>query len=346
LGSLLYWILAILTFSLVVIVHELGHFGAARLTGTGVMEFAIGFGPKLWARKAKSGVLYSLRALPFGGYCRFVSEDEPGCEDREDSYYRQAVWRRALISVAGPLMNVLMAVALIFLIYCAVGLPGVEPVIGGLMPGLPAEQAGFQAGDRIVSVNGVAVETAAEVSQGITAAGDTDIAFGIRRGAEEITLRAQPRWVEAEGRGMIGIEYKIVRFRLGLWESFKNSWIVTGNMATEIFRVLRNLIFKGEGIGELSGPIGTVVIIKEQTQQGGLLNYMQLAAIISVNLGLFNMLPVPGLDGSKLIFLAIEKVRGKRMNPNKEGAVLLIGFALMVCLMALAMYQDIVRLLT
>ena len=343
----IYWILAIVMFGVIIIVHELGHFWAARLTGTGVVEFAVGFGPKIWSwTSKKTGVLYSVRVLPLGGYCRFVSEDDPGAEDREDAYFRQAIWKRALISIGGPLLNVLTAVLLVFLICAVVGLPiGREPVIDNVWPGLPAHEAGFLPGDRIVSVNGMDIETTQDVSDAIALGKDEAILFILSRSGGEVMLSVTPVWVETEGRAMIGIEYRPVSVRLGLLDSIKSAFRVTGNMATEIFRLLRDLIFKGEGVEDLSGPIGTVVVIKEETQKGGLYNYLQLAAVISVNLGLFNMLPVPGLDGSKLIFLAIEKIRGERMDPHKEGTVLLVGLAIMVGVMVLAMYQDIVRLL-
>lgn len=344
----MYWILAIVLFGVIIMLHELGHFLAAHLTGVGVMEFAVGFGPKLWSKKAKSGTTYSLRALPLGGYCRFIADDEDGVEDREDAFSRQKIWKRVLIAIGGPLMNLLTAVLLLFLLYFAIGIPmGYEPTVGALMPGYPAEAAGFQVGDRIVSVNGAPVASSAEAAQAIANAGDADIAFGIERGAERLTLTVRPRWVESEGRAMIGIEYRIspIAMRLGPWQSLRNAAVLTGDLSKMIFSVLRDLIFKGQGVEDLSGPIGTVVAIKEQTQAGGLFNYVYLAAMISVNLGLFNMLPVPGLDGSKLIFLLLEKIRGKRLDPNKEGFVLLVGFALMVGVMVLAMYQDIARLL-
>ncbi len=347
--NLTYWILAILMLGIVILLHELGHFWGARLTGVSVMEFAVGFGPKLWSRKAKSGVTYTVRALPLGGYCRFVADDEDDEPDRPDAYYKQKIWKRAFISIAGPLMNYITAIVLLFLIFFAIGLPiDAEPVVGALIPGLPAETAGFAAGDRIVSINGIPVGTASEASDAIAKAPEGDIAFGLLRGGETIVANVMPAWVESEGRSMIGIEYdqsRTVYRRFGAGVSVKSSFSTIGNMSVMIIDVLRDLLFKGEGVEDLSGPIGTVVAIKEQTQAGGLYSYLNLAAMISVNLGLFNLLPIPGLDGSKLIFLLIEKVRGKRLDPHKEGTVLLIGFALLVGVMALAMYQDIARLL-
>lgn len=352
--SLIYWVLAILMFGILVMLHEFGHFIAARLTGVTVLEFAVGFGPKLLSRKAKSGVRYSLRLLPFGGYCRFVGEeDEPeeGMEGpRADTYASEKIWKRALISLFGPLMNVLTALVLLFLLYFAIGLPiGPEPVIGSLMEGLPAEQAGFEVGDRIVAINGVDIESTEQASALISQAGDRDIEFIMERDGEAVILTVRPAWMEEEDppRYMIGIEYQMgaAPVRFDFITSARNAVIMTGDMSKMIVEVLRDLIFKGEGMEDLSGPVGTVTIIKEQTQSGGLFNYVYLASVISVNLGLFNLLPIPGLDGSKLIFLAYEKIRGKPLDPGKEGVVTLVGFALLMGLMLMALYQDIMRLL-
>lgn len=343
--NLLYWLLAILMFGVLVMLHELGHFLAARATGVPVAEFAIGFGPKLFSRTGKkNGVIFSLRALPFGGYCRFYADDENGDADNPGAYSRQKIWKRALISVGGPLFNMLVAVLALFLLFSAVGLWASTPVVGGLIDGLPAKEAGFEIGDRIVSVNGREVQTSADASQFITDAGESEIQFVLERNGEEIALSLTPRWSETDQRLMIGIQYKVVPYRFPIGQSLQYSLETTGEMSGSIVTFLHNLIFKGEGVDELAGPIGTVTVVKEQTQSGGVRSYLQLAALISVNLGIFNMLPIPGLDGSKLIFLLVEKIRGKRIPPEKESIVVLIGFGLLLLLMALVMYQDIVRL--
>ena len=343
--NLLYWLLAIVMFGVLVMLHELGHFLAARATGVPVAEFAIGFGPKLFSRTGKkNGVIFSLRALPFGGYCRFYADNESGDENNPGAFSRQKIWKRALISVGGPLFNMLVAVLALFILFSAFGLWASTPVVDGLIDGLPAKEAGFEIGDRIVSVNGSEVQTSADASQLITDAGESEIEFVLERGGKEIALSLTPRWSEADQRLMIGIQYKVVPHRFPIGQSLQYSLETTGEMSGTIVTFLRNLIFKGEGVDELAGPIGTVTVVKEQTQSGGVRSYLQLAALISVNLGVFNMLPIPGLDGSKLIFLLVEKIRGRRIPPEKESIVVLIGFGLLLLLMALVMYQDIVRL--
>ncbi|MDR0929884.1 MAG: site-2 protease family protein [Oscillospiraceae bacterium] len=345
-SSLLYWVLAVLMFGVIIMLHELGHFWAARATGVGVMEFAVGMGPKIWSRKAKSGVVYSLRALPLGGFCRFVGEEEDGQADRPDAFVRQKVWKRALISVAGPLTNIITAFLMLMLLFWAVGLPiGAIPEVGGLLDGLPAESAGIQVGDKLTGINGQAITTVEEASQLILTADGGEIALSLERDGEPVTIRVTPQWVEEEQRAMIGIEYvqgAPVRFPLG--ESLGYAVSTTGEMSVTIVRLLGELVFKGEGMEDLTGPIGTVALIRDQTEQGGIYSYLNLAALISINLAVFNLIPIPGLDGSKLIFLALEKIRGKRLNPQKEGLVTLIGLALMMGVMFFAIYQDIMRL--
>lgn len=356
--NLWYWILAILMLGILVMLHEFGHFIAARITGVTVVEFAVGFGPKLLSRVARSGIRYSVRALPFGGYCRFLGEGEEAAEGEEAElagppvkrFGQEKIWKRAVISFAGPLMNVLTAIVLLFLLYFAIGIPiGTEPVVGGFVPDLPAESAGFEIGDRLVRINGVEIETTEQASQIIAGAGDQDIVFDLDRDGEAIQITVRPQWTEEEdsARYMIGIQYQMGTRKItyGFFDSVRGAFATTGQMSRLIIDVLGDLILRQEGMDELAGPIGTVTLIKEQTQSGGLFDYAYLASVISVNLALFNLLPIPGLDGSRLLFLLIEKIRGKPLDPNKEGIITLIGFALLVGLMILALYQDIVRLI-
>ena len=334
-----------------IIVHELGHFWAARLTGIGVLEFAVGIGPKLWSKTSKSGVKYSLRALPLGGFCRFVSEEDSDSVDRPDAYYKQAVWKRALVSVGGPLMNLLTAFIAVFIMLAAFGVPSsiqAEPVVYSVDPALPAMIAGFAPGDRIVGVNGSGVNSIEEISAAVSETGGAEIAFDIERDGRRIELRATPRWVESESRYMIGITYRqsVVYTRYGFFPAISQSVLTTGRMSRMLVDAFLSIIRGKEDLSNLSGPIGTVVAIKEQTQEFGAYGYLNFASFLSVNLAIFNLLPVPGLDGSKLVFLLIERIRGKRIDPNKEGFVLLLGFGLLLIVMALVIYQDIARLLS
>lgn len=337
-ANLLYWLLAILLLGVVVTLHELGHFLAARATGIRVAEFAVGFGSKLLSRTTKSGMIVSLRVLPLGGYCRFVDGDVP------EALAKQKVWKRAVMAVSGPLMNILTAILLLVVLFAGVGLLSATTTIGEVMPGLPAEAAGVMAGDRIVAVNGIEVLSANETSQAILNAAQSEIILGVERGGVRLDLPLTPTWVEAEGRSMIGIAYATEPFRVPLGESFRYSLETTGEWATLLVRVFGEM-FTGRGFENIAGPIGTISTIKTETESGGLRAYLQLAAFISVNLGVFNLLPVPVLDGGKLVFCAVEAIRRKPASQKLEIGLNLAGFGLMMALMVVAFYKDIVRLL-
>lgn len=347
--NLLYWLAAILMFGVLIMLHEFGHFIAARMTGVTVLEFAVGFGPKILSRQAKSGVVYSLRALPLGGYCRFVGDETDDDHDRPDAFSKAKIWKRAFISVAGVIMNLLTGLVLLFVLCAAIGLPTADGgSVVSVEAGMPAAEVGLVAGDRIVAINGQETMLQAQISEAIGATEvGSPITFTIERDSALVDIPITPQWVEAENRQMIGITYSQATrpVRMGFVDSIKSTFVIFGDLTHVLYDLIKDLVTTGEGIDDLSGPIGVVTQVKEQTQNGGLFDYVYLAAIISIQLGLFNLLPIPGLDGSKLVFLLIEKIRGKPLDPKYEGIVTLIGFALLMGLMVFAFYQDIVRLI-
>lgn len=354
--GLFYWLTAILLLSLLIVVHELGHFYAARLCGLRVVSFGIGFGPKLWSRMGKDGVQYTVRALPLGGYCRFYGEDEQVSPDAEplrpgvppftekDALYRQPVWKRAVMIAAGPLMNFALAIVVILLVYTLVGLPVVQPFVGAVDPESPAAEAGLMPGDWFLEVNGTAVASTETVQTEIAQNTGVPVDLVMQRGTETFSVRITPRFDEALGYARIGINFGQTRVTVGLGRAIPYTFQSVGNMVTQIFGFLRGLITSGAGVGDMAGPIGAIAIVKEETQANGLLAYLTMAASISVNLGLFNLLPIPGLDGSRLIFLGLEAVRRKRIDPNKEGLVHLIGVGVLLLLMLPVYIRDILRL--
>lgn len=353
--GLFYWLMAFLLLSLLIVVHELGHFSAARLCGLRVVSFGIGFGPKLWSRMGKDGVQYSIRALPLGGYCRFYGEDEQVSADspakagvrpftEKDALYRQPVWKRAVMIAAGPLMNFALAIVVILLVYTLVGLPVADAFIDTVEPGTPAEAAGLLPGDRFLEINGIAVEGVETVQAEIAKNPGAPVELVVQRGTESFTVQITPRYDEEQGRALIGIYFGQKRVTIGFGEAIPYTFQSVGSMVNQIFIFLRGLITQGAGVNEMAGPIGAIAIVKEETQQNGLFAYLTMAASISVNLGLFNLLPIPGLDGSRLLFLALEAIRRKRIDPNKEGLVHLIGVGVLLLLMLPVYIRDILRL--
>ncbi len=350
-SNFLYVMAAVLMFGALIFLHELGHYLTARMVGIKVEEFAIGFGPKLLGHKSKkTSIQYTLRLFLIGGFCRFFDE---GYEQKESSeissdlskqgYRSAAPWKRFLVCISGPAMNIVFAVALFIVLYSCIGLLGVSTVIDDVIPGYPADNAGIECGDRIISVNGQPDPTVQMISDAI-GEGDQSIELVLQRGEEQIALELLPKWMEEENRPMIGIIYATETIRIPIWEAMPAAFQNVGNVSVQIVSAIKNMIFKGDGLENVTGPIGSVAIISSETQTGGLRAYIMLAAIISINLGIFNMLPVPGLDGSKLVFILCEKITGKPIKPEREGIIVLIGMALLIILMIAVMYKDIMRL--
>jgi regulator of sigma E protease len=342
----LYWVAAVVLLGILILVHELGHFGAGRLCGLKVKAFGMGFGPKLFSHTAKDGVEYVLRLLPLGGYCRFYGEDET-VENEADALYRQPVWKRAVMTVAGPLMNFVIALAALFLLYAAIGVPVTAPLVGSVTPGTPAAEAGLMEGDRFVALNGQTVDGYEMVQQAILDNGAAPVTFTVRRGSAELPITILPRILdESLGRPQIGITFGWEMYRFSIGTSTRYAFVATGRAVTQMLDFLRKLVTRGEGTSDMAGPIGTIQIIKEQTQTDGLPAYLSMTAMLGINLGLFNLLPIPGLDGSRLLFLLVEAIRRKRIDPNKEGLVHLVGIALLLMLLLPVYIRDIVRLFT
>lgn len=343
-AGILYWIFAILLLGIVIILHELGHFQVARWTGIKVMSFGIGFGPKLWSHTGKDGVLYVVRLLPIGGYCRYYGEDEKVENDR-DAFYRQPVWKRAASTIAGPLMNLLTAVLAFFVLYAFIGFPINIPAVGDVMPDSPAMEAGLLPGDKFVEVNGSEIKTVEDVQNQIAGAGASPVSVVVERGGARESITITPRVIDAEaGRPQIGIWFGKGNMRLGIAESARYAFTDTKGTVVAMFNFLKNLVTRGEGVGDMVGPVGTIQLVRQETETGGLTSYMAMLAMISVNLGFFNLLPIPGLDGSRLLFLAVEAVRRKRIDPNKEGLVHLVGIVLLLLLMLPVYVRDIIKL--
>ncbi|MGM0652797.1 MAG: RIP metalloprotease RseP [Bacillota bacterium] len=330
-------IASILIFGLLILVHELGHYFVARLTGIRVVELAIGFGPKLvgWT---KSGIDYSLRVVPLGGFCRMLGENPEEAEE-PDSFPRQSISKRAATLFAGSAMNLVLALVLFFIIFFfIVGVPDTETsTIGYIVDDSPAEEVGIEAGDTIKSIDGNPVSTWDEVLTTISAKPEQEITLTVERDglltkfAVTTELAPQP---EGE-RGVIGIGPKIEMYSLipALVVSLERF----GDILTALYQVV-----VGQAPLDVAGPVGIVHTIGEVAQTG-FVNLLVLTALISINLGIINLLPVPALDGGRLLFLLIEAVRGRPIEPEKEGLIHLIGFALLITLILLVTYQDVLR---
>jgi regulator of sigma E protease len=330
-------LVAILVFSVIILVHELGHFLIARYVGIEVEEFSIGFGPKL-ASIGAAGTNFSLRAIPMGGYVRMLGEEEDSGLDNPASYQNKAPLQRMAVIAAGPIMNFFLALLLFVIIFGAIGVYANEPIIGETISGLPADQAGLAAGDVIVAIDSQNMQTWEDVQKSIRLSQGKSMVFTVRRDGRLLELEITPRMGEEFAE--VGIIPPTKRLSLGasIQEGFSQTYLLT----REILISLGKIITRQLPAEDITGPIGIVYYVG-QAARAGLVNVLYLAALISVNLGLFNLLPIPALDGSKLAFLGLEIVRRRPLDPKKENLVHLVGFALLISLMLIVMYRDIIR---
>lgn len=340
LTNLLYIIAAILLLCVLIVVHELGHFIAGRLCGIGVVEFSVGFGPKLigWHRKDTD---YSIRAIPLGGFCKFVGEDEDNTAP--NAMNNMPVWKRFLTVAAGPAMNVLFAYLAAVVMLCLF-YGTVAPSVDTIVEGMPAYEAQLQQGDVITAANGSEISYDTEgtnvLREIIQSSESVDLT--VQRGDETLNLSLVPNLVTDEATGetvkQIGVTFKFINYNLAT--AIPGAGRLLKDMSTMMLDFLKNLIFHGEGAEDMAGPVGTVAVVSQYLA----LDPSQLvyfAVVISLNLGIMNLIPFPGLDGSRLVFLAVEAIRRKPVPPEKEGMVHAIGLVLLLALSVVLLWHDI-----
>lgn len=351
--TILYVLLGLLLLGILITVHEFGHFASARLCGIPVKEFSIGFGPKIvqWKSK-KHETVFSIRPIPLGGYCMFYgdTDDDPdGTVTKDDprNYNNAPVWKRMISVFSGPLMNFVLAFVVAVGFMAAYGLVIATPLIADVAPGQPAELAGLRAGDEFVTVRGQDMTDVSvmDVSAAIgDVSGGETVDLTIRRDGEEMDFAIQPVYDAAEGRYMIGITIQQGYRHLPANMVIPAAWNVCREASTAILNALGKLVTTGEGLDQTSGPVGVVQLVAEQTRQGGLEVFLYLLIIISINLGLMNLLPIPGLDGSRLVFMLIEAVRRKPVDQKIEAMIHLGGYILLFGLMIYFTFKDVLRI--
>lgn len=339
-------ILALLLFSFIVFFHEFGHFLLAKLNGIDVDEFAIGMGPAIFSKEYR-GTLYAIRIFPIGGYCAMGEDDE--ATDSPGNFNNKSVWARISVIAAGAVFNFILAFIMSVLIIAMTGYDA--PVIGEVDAEFPAAEAGLLPGDKIVKMNDEKINIFREITMynQFHQLEETEITF--LRGGEKHTVTIMQKMDEELGYARFGFTssgyqkptfLKMIQY--GVYEV--GFWIET------TLDSLKMLITGQVGADQLSGPVGIVDVVGdtyEETKSYGFLtvlaNMLSLAILLSANLGVMNLLPLPALDGGRLVFLFIEAIRGKRVPPEKEGYVHGLGMLLLLALMVFVMYNDIVRLI-
>lgn len=327
-------IYAIIIFCILIFVHELGHFMAAKACGVKVNEFSLGMGPALF-KKQKGETLYSLRIFPIGGFCAMEGEDEDS--DDEKAFNRKPAWQRAIILAAGALMNLLTAVILMIIIAFWSG--QATTVIDQVIEDSPAYRAGIEAGDEIVSIDGKRIDKWDDILAAIGEGGKETVEVTVLRDGREKILTSALEYDAEAGRYKVGImpviEHDIIA---SAGAGIKN----TGGMTVMMYDIIKKL-FTGEvSAKELSGPVGIVYAVSD-TAKAGIIYVVYLTALLSLNLAIMNMLPFPALDGGRLLFLLIRKITGKRVTDEMEGRIHFIGIVLLMLLMVYVTWNDIFR---
>ncbi|MFP4033996.1 MAG: RIP metalloprotease RseP [Desulfovermiculus sp.] len=336
--------------------HELGHFLVAKVFKIGVKTFSLGFGPKVIGFQGGQ-TAYRLSAIPLGGYVQLVGEspeaDLPEGFHSRDSFALRPPWQRMLVVAAGPVFNFLLAVLLYFLIFFFAGQQALLPVVGEIQEDTPAAEAGLQPGDRIVSVNGESIEYWSDLADIIQNNQGETLQLQVEREETLRRLNVVPdiqttknifgEKIEVPRIGIVAAK-ETVHIPMGLWESARagtvQTWMVIKLTVQGIIKIIERIV----PLETIGGPIMIAQLVSEQTEQG-LIDVLALTALISVNLGLLNLLPIPVLDGGHLIFYALETVAGRPLDPKWQALATRIGLSLLIALMALAVYNDIYRIL-
>lgn len=341
-------IVALLMFGFLVFFHELGHFLLAKKNGIRVNEFAIGMGPKIASFK-KGDTVYCIKILPLGGSCMMAGEDE--ASDDINAFNNKSVWARMSVVLAGPIFNFILAFIMAVVVIGSVGFD--KPQIIGVMDGYPAQEAGFLEGDIIQQINQKKITIYRDVTLYLALHVGEPLTVTVNRNGELFTSTIVPKLSEDGKNYYMGIYVSSLRTRTSPLETLKYSlYEVKYQIATVIESL--GLIFKGKvTVNDLSGPVGIVDMVNEVVEESTseevdfktnlisvLLNVINFAIMISANLGVMNLLPIPGLDGGRMVFLIVEAIRGKAIDREKEGMVHLVGLVLLMALMAVVMFND------
>ena len=378
-------LVTIIMFLVMISLHEFGHFITAKLMGFKILEYAIGFGPAIW-KSRKSDIQYSLRIIPFGGYCKFEGEDEDSKDER--AFSNQPVWKRIIVVAAGGLCNVVLGF-LLFLVIIPFTSPISTNYVKDVVPNSFVQEAGLMPNDKIIEINGKKVSFYNDISlytREFNA--NTECSIIVKRDGEKYELNFKPTQSEVTfdygedgitvsesingepadesfykyGDGaerneeLIGksetVERLIIGFvpvqeevnALNIW---KEAWNETKFVVKLVYNSLWQMVTGRVGVEQMSGPVGVVSEINTAVNsgRGSWLYILNLTALLTINLGIFNLLPIPALDGGRLFFMLIELVTRKRIPPEKEGMVHTIGFMLLIGLIIFISYNDILKLL-
>ena len=334
---------AIFVFGLLVLFHELGHFITAKLTDMRVDEFAIGFGPRLLSYKYGE-TIYSIRSLPLGGFNDIAGMDPDDSEAGPRGYSAKPVWARMIVILAGSVMNFILPVIIFFFVFCFAGVstPSTEPVLGNVMAHKPAAEAGLMAGDRILRIDGSDIDSWKSFVDTIKNGDGKVFTVEFERNGEEMATSLIPAYDSSSKRAMVGVMGSVDTQMPGPAEAAKMAVQKTGNVIVYMMDTLMQ-IFTGRTEADLAGPLGVAQMAGEVAQIG-FVPLINFAALLSLNLGIINLFPVPALDGGHFVTLLVEAVRGKPLSAKALHYTQTVGIALLLALMVFATKNDFVRI--
>ncbi len=349
--TLILIIISILLFGLIILVHEFGHFFSAKSFGVKINEFALGMGPTLFKIK-KGNTIYSLRALPIGGFCAMEGENETS----EDigSFSNKPVWQRIIIVVAGAFMNIVLG--FIFMIILLSQNPYfASNVISKFADDSITKSAGLEVGDKILSINNYRILTDNDLGFAISTNKDGIVDFKVLRDGQKIDIKNVnlPKITDENGNSINSLDFYVEPIPKNIITLISQSFKTIISMVKIVWNSFLGLITGRFGFNDMSGPVGAASAISQAASMGLKENFVQatnniimMMVIITVNLGIFNLLPIPALDGGKLVFLVIEGIRRKPINPKYEGYVHAAGFAILILFMLIVTFSDILRVST
>lgn len=338
------WIAFVLTIAALIVVHEAGHFIVAKLSGITVEEFSLGFGPRI-AGFTRRGTLYVWRLLPIGGYVRMAGMDPGSGHSDASAFLNKPLRSRFLTIAAGPMMNFILAVVLFGVVFSGLGVPTPAPGVarvGAVMAGYPAQRAGIRPGDVIVAVDGRQIPDWHALSLAIAGAHGHPVRLTVDRGRRQVHLVLTPRVDPQTHRSIVGVEQPEVLVRSPVPTAVGRGTELTGSIIGGWFGAVASSVERGRA-PSFQGPVGIFGLVS-QAAQAGFSNLLAFAAVLSINLGVVNLLPIPSLDGSRLVFLGLEWVRRRPVDPNREAMVHMIGFAAVVVLMVVLTFHDLIRM--
>ncbi|HCA55049.1 MAG: site-2 protease family protein [Clostridia bacterium] len=341
-------IIGILLFELIIFIHEFGHFITAKKCGVKVNEFALGMGPKL-IKFQKGETLYSLRLFPIGGFCSMEGEDADSEDDR--AFGKKSVWKRMLIVVAGAVMNILLGFVLMMITLIPNKAFASNRIAVFAEVSTSSQQ--LQVGDELQSINGYGIHTSMDLNFALATAKNNDMTVTVKRDGQNMTFEhvKLPTTTTDDGKEVVHLDFKVAAIENNFWTLMQQTFLQTCSTVKMVWASLIGLFTGQFGFNEVAGPIGMTSAISQAAASGlersfwdALSNIVFIMMVITVNLGVVNLLPLPALDGGRLVFLIIEAIRRKPVKPEHEGWVHAIGLAAFLLLMVVISINDIIRL--